>query len=111
MSSPKPKPPPPTQHLPLEVFSKRFRPLAKRVALRRHAKDQMAPGSKLLYRPEQRLKNSQFADVLALGNDCRQGLKRGDVVVISTFSDSDRVYDGERVLVLPEDEIMGVVEA
>lgn len=105
-----PKQPSEPQRMPLSAFSRAFRPLHDRVALRRHQKDQMAPGSKVLYRPEQKLKNSDRADVLAVGSSCKQGLKPGDVVVVSTFADGDRVYDGERLMVVPESDVMAVLE-
>lgn len=99
------------QHLPLSAFPKSFRPLENKVALRRHKKDLMAPGSSLLFRPEQRLKNSKTADVLAVGRKCKLGLKPGDVVVITDFAASDREYDGERLLIVPEDDILAVDES
>jgi co-chaperonin GroES (HSP10) len=94
----------------LEDFPKKFRPLGAKVALKRHPKDVMAPGSELLFRPEQKLKNSDRATVLALGPDCRLGLKVGQVVVVSRFADGDREWEGERLMIIPEDDIMGVEE-
>lgn len=71
----------------------------------------MAPGSSVLFRPEQKLKNSDRADVLAVGPRCKLGLEVGDVVVVSTFADGDRLYDGERLMILPETDVMAVLEA
>jgi co-chaperonin GroES (HSP10) len=98
------------QRVPLSVFTKSFRPLGNKVALRRHPKDERAAPGSSIFRPESKLKNSDRATVLAAGPACRLGLKKGDVVIITRFADGDRDVGGERLLILPEDEIMGVEE-
>jgi co-chaperonin GroES (HSP10) len=98
------------QSVPISAFSKKFRPLRNLVALKRARKDVMAPGSSLLYRPESKLKNSDRAEVLAVGPSCRLGLKKGDTVIVTRFADGDRDVGGERLMILPETEIMAVEE-
>lgn len=100
--------PPISTSMPLSSFSDRFRPLGSKVALRRHPKAGKA--SSLLFLPETKLKNSDRADVLALGPECKLGLRCGDTVVISRFADGDRDLGGEKLLIVPESEIMAVEE-
>lgn len=103
-----------SRDLPLSAFTKSFKPLHDRVALRRHPKDSRAAPGSLLVRPESKLKNSDRATVLAMGPGCRvlraEGVKVGDVVVISTFADGDRDWGGESLLIIPEGEIMALEE-
>lgn len=96
--------------LPLSVFTQSFRPLRNMVALKRHPKDERAAPGSSIFRPESKLKNSDRATVLAMGLGCRLGLKVGDVVVVTRFADGDRDVGGERLMILPESEIMGVEE-
>lgn len=96
--------------LPLSAFTKSFRPLGDRVALKRDPRDSLArPGSSIL-RPESSQKNSDRATVLATGPRCRLGLRAGDRVVISRFADGDRVWGGESLLIIPEGEILALEE-
>lgn len=110
--SKKPQSPPRSvlHDLPLSAFSKSFRPLHRNVALRRHPKDLKAGPGSSLFRPESKLKNSDRATVLAVGPRCLLGLKVGDVVVVTRFADGDRELSGERLMILPESEIMAVEE-
>lgn len=111
MSKKPPAPPRSVLHdLPISAFTKSFRPLRNLVAMRRHAKELKAPGSELLFRPESRLKNSDRATVLAVGPLCRLGLKVGDTVLVTRFADGDRELAGERLMILPDTEIMAVEE-
>lgn len=101
---------PTSSSMPLSAFSEHFRPLMNKVALRRHPKATMAPGSSLLFLPDTKLKNSDRAEVLAVGAACKLGLRKGDTVIITRFADGDREVQGERLLILPESEIMAVEE-
>jgi len=100
--------------LPLSAFTTSFRPLHERVALRRHPKDDRARPGSSLWRPESSQKNSYRATVLAIGPGCRllqaEGVKAGDVVIISRFADGDRDWGGESLLIIREEEILAVEE-
>lgn len=112
----KPKPPPPSRlfDLPFSALPKFFKPLHDRVALRRHPKDHRPDPGSLLFRPPSKLKNSDRAEVLAVGPGCKLGLRPGQTVVVSRFADGDTYLrepgDGERLMVIPEGEIMAVIE-
>lgn len=48
--------------------------------------------------------------MLAVGPLCRLGLKVGDTVLVTRFADGDRELAGERLMILPDTEIMAVEE-
>lgn len=116
MSKPKPTSPPQSRlyDLPFSAFTKSFKPLHDRVALRRHPKSLRPSDGSLVLLPSSKLKNSDRAEVLAVGPGCKLGLKPGQTVVVSRFADGDTHLregsEGERLMVIPEGEIMAVIE-
>ena len=94
-----------------------IKPLHDRVIIRRidDASDKTAGG---LYIPDTAKEKPQEGEVIAAGdgkykeNGERQSLdvKTGDRVLFGKYSGSEIKIDGEELLIMREDEILGVIE-
>lgn len=91
-----------------------IRPLYDRVVVRRVAEEEMHG---VLFIPEQAKEKPAQGEVLAVGQGRRPdngGLipletKVGDRVMFGKYSGTDIVYEGEKLLILREDEILAVI--
>lgn len=83
------------------------RPLHDRVLLQRQeAQSQTASG---LYIPDKSQEKPQNALVVAVGPKVND-VKKGDVVLLSKYTGTDVTVDGESMLLVKEEELLGIVE-
>lgn len=95
----------------------KIRPLHDRVIIRRleEGSDKTAGG---LYIPETAKEKPQEGEVIAVGegkyreDGTRQTLdvKAGDRILFGKYSGSEIKLDGEELLIMREDEILGIIE-
>lgn len=95
-----------------------IRPLSNRVVIRRNAEeDKTASG--LLVLPEQAKEKPARGKVLAVGpgrmtefsgQPIPMDVKVGDIILFGKYSGTEVEHDNEKLLILNESEIMGVVE-
>ena len=94
----------------------KFRPLGDRVVVRRVKEDQKTPGGIII--PDTVQEKPQEGEVVAVGegkykeDGTRQTLdvKVGNRVLFGKYSGSEIKIDGEELLIMREDEILGVLE-
>ncbi len=93
-----------------------IRPLHDRVVVRRIEDERTSPGGIVI--PESAAEKPMQGEILAVGNGKvldngeQRGLdvKAGDKVLFGKYSGTEVKVDGEEVLVMREDDIMGVIE-
>ena len=93
-----------------------IRPLHDRVILKRMEEETTSPGGIVI--PDSATEKPMQGEVLAVGNGKvldngeQRGLdvKVGDKVLFGKYSGTEVKVDGEEVLVMREDDIMGVIE-
>ncbi len=93
-----------------------IRPLHDRVVIRRVEDERTSPGGIVI--PDSAAEKPMQGEVLAVGNGKvldngeQRGLdvKAGDKVLFGKYSGTEVKVDGEEVLVMREDDIMGVIE-
>ena len=93
-----------------------IRPLHDRVVVRRTEEERTSPGGIVL--PDGATEKPVQGEVLAAGNgkvmengDVRpMDVKVGDTVLFGKFSGTEVKIDGEELLVMREEDIMGVIE-
>ena len=94
----------------------KFRPLHDRVVVRRiHAEEKTAGG---IIIPDTAKEKPQQGEVLAVGAGKRDetgklvalDLREGDQILFGKWSGTEVKIDGEDLLIMKEDDIMGVVE-
>ncbi|WP_295441640.1 co-chaperone GroES [uncultured Thiodictyon sp.] len=94
----------------------KIRPLNDRVVIRRRDEERTSPGGILI--PDSATEKPIQGEVLAVGNGKRLDngelrpldLKVGDRVLFGKYSGTEVKVGGEEVLVMREDDIMGVIE-
>jgi chaperonin GroES len=94
----------------------KIRPLHDRVVIRRVEEDTTTPGGIVL--PDTAAEKPQQGEVIAVGNgkvldngDKRElDVKVGDKVLFGKYSGSEVKVGDEELLVMREDDIMGVIE-
>ena len=94
-----------------------IRPLHDRVVIRREAEETTSQGGIIL--PDAATEKPVKGEVIAAGNGkiLENGesraldVKVGDTVLFGKYSGTEVKLDGEDVLVMREDDIMGVIEA
>jgi chaperonin GroES len=94
----------------------KIRPLNDRVVIRRRAEERTSPGGIVI--PDTATEKPIQGDVIAVGNGKRLDngelrpldLKVGDRVLFGKYSGTEVKVGGEEVLVMREDDIMGVIE-
>ncbi len=95
----------------------KIRPLHDRVVIKRLEEERTSPGGIVI--PDNATEKPIRGEVLAVGNgkatdsgDVRAlDVKVGDQVLFGKYSGTEVKVDGEEVLVMREDDIMGVLEA
>ena len=93
-----------------------IRPLNDRVVIRRRDEERTSPGGILI--PDSATEKPIQGEVLAVGNGKRLDngelrpldLKVGDRVLFGKYSGTEVKVGGDEVLVMREDDIMGVIE-
>jgi len=94
----------------------KIRPLHDRVVVRRVEDERTSPGGIVI--PDTATEKPMQGEVLAVGNGKildngeQRGLdvKAGDKVLFGKYSGTEVKVEGEEVLVMREDDIMGVIE-
>ncbi|MGR3913524.1 MAG: co-chaperone GroES [Gammaproteobacteria bacterium] len=94
----------------------KIRPLHDRVVVRRIEDERTTPGGIVI--PDSAAEKPMQGEILAVGkgkvldNGEQRGLdvKAGDKVLFGKYSGTEVKVDGEEVLVMREDDIMGVIE-
>ncbi len=95
----------------------KIRPLHDRVVLRRIEDERTTPGGIVI--PDSATEKPMQGEIVSVGNgkimdngDVRAlDLKAGDRVLFGKYSGTEVKIDGEELLVMREDDIMGVIEA
>jgi chaperonin GroES len=88
----------------------KLRPLADRVIVRRFAEDQRTPGG--LHIPEANRERPTRALVVAVGpgkDDKAPAVSVGDTILFGKYSGSEVEIDGEKLLIMREDDLLAVV--
>ncbi len=93
-----------------------IRPLHDRVIIRRVEESEAKQGS--LYIPDSAKEKPQRGEVVAVGagkmldsgDRAAPEVKAGDQVLFGKYSGSEVKVDGQEVLILREDEILGILE-
>ena len=91
-------------------------PIGQRVLVKRLEAETVSAGGIVL--PETAKEQPQEATVISLGtggkddsgNDIGFSVKEGNTVLISKYGGTDVKVDGEDLLILSEDDIIGIVE-
>jgi chaperonin GroES len=94
----------------------KFRPLHDRVVVRRVDAEEKTAGGIII--PDTAKEKPQQGEVLAVGPGKRDetgklialDVKAGDQILFGTWSGTEVKVDGEDLLIMKEDDIMGVVE-
>ena len=95
----------------------KIRPLHDRVVVRRLEEERTSAGGIVI--PDSAAEKPMTSEVLSTGNGKVQengeqrplDVKAGDKVLFGKYSGTEVKIDGEEVLVMREDDIMGVIEA
>ena len=93
-----------------------IRPLHDRVLVRRLEDEKKSPGGIVI--PDTAAEKPMTGEVVAVGNGKLQDsgelrpldVKAGDKVLFGKYSGTEVKVDGEELLVMREDDIMGVIE-
>ena len=94
-----------------------IRPLHDRIVVRRLDEERTSSGGIVI--PDSAAEKPMTGEVLAVGNGKRQDngerlipdVKAGDTVLFGKYSGTEVKVEGEEVLVMREDDVMGVIEA
>jgi len=94
----------------------KFRPLHDRVAVKRLEEEQKTAGGIII--PDTAAEKPQQGEVIAVGDGARGDdnevvpldVKVGDKVLFGKWSGTEVKIDGEDVLIMKENDIMGVLE-
>ncbi len=93
-----------------------IRPLHDRVVVRRLEEEKMSPGGIVI--PDSATEKPIQGEIVAVGNgkilDSGEvrglDVKKGDKILFGKYSGTEVKIDGEELLVMREDDIMGVIE-
>jgi chaperonin GroES len=94
----------------------KIRPLHDRVIIKRQEEERTSPGGIVI--PDSAAEKPIRGKVVAVGNGKiledgsvrKLDLKKGDVVLFGKYSGTEVKVDGEELLVMREEDIMGVIE-
>ena len=95
----------------------KIRPLHDRVIIRRMEEERTSPGGIVI--PDTATEKPIKGEVVAVGNGklldsgeiLALDLKAGDKVLFGKYSGTEVKVDGEELLVMKEDDVMGVIES
>lgn len=87
-----------------------FTPLGNRVLISTESQDEAEKMKGGIYIPETAQKSrSQVGDVLAVGEKVKS-LQIGDRILMPKFGGTEVEFRGQRLVLIPEDDIMGKVD-
>jgi chaperonin GroES len=100
----------------MEIMASSIRPLNDRIIVKRMEEQEQMRGG--LYIPDTAKEKPQEGEVLAVGNGklldngtrTTIDLKPGDRVLFGKYSGTEVKLDGEELLILREDDVLGVIE-
>jgi len=95
----------------------KIRPLHDRVIIKRQEEERTSPGGIVI--PDSATEKPIRGKVIAVGNGKiledgsvrKLDLKKGDTVLFGKYSGTEVKVDGEELLVMREEDIMGVIES
>ncbi|MDX8378237.1 MAG: co-chaperone GroES [Mariprofundales bacterium] len=95
----------------------KVRPLHDRVLVRRLNSDEKSAGGIII--PDSAKEKPVQGEIIAAGNGkalkggkvCPLAVKVGDRVIFSTYSGTSVKIDGEELLIMREDDILGIIES
>jgi len=82
-----------------------MKPLHDRVIVQRKAEEEKTAGG--IYIPDSAKEKPQGGIIVAAGPKC-QTVKEGDVVLFAKYAGSEFSMDGEDLIIMREDDILGV---
>lgn len=83
------------------------RPLKDRVLLQRQEAPEKTPGG--LFIPENAKEKPTYAKVISVGREATD-VKKDDVVLISKYAGSEVKVNGESMVLVKEEEILGILD-
>lgn len=89
----------------------KFKPLADRVIIKPCAAEEVTTGGIII--PDSAKEKPQRGEVLAVGNGTKDEemiLKEGDNVLYGKYAGTEIELDGEKVLIMRQNEVLAVVE-
>ncbi len=94
----------------------KIRPLGDRILVRRVAEEEKTKGGIII--PDSAKEKPAEAEVVAVGSGKANDkgvvrpldVKKGDRILFGKYSGSEIKLDGEELLILKEDEILGIIE-
>lgn len=84
-----------------------IKPIGDRVVLRREKPVEKSPGG--IFLPSNAQEKSLEAIVVAVGSTVKADIKEDDRVLVGKYSGTELTLDGVELLVIREDEIIGVL--
>lgn len=85
-----------------------FKPLANRVLIKREDEVTTTPSGLIL--PESAKEKPQQGTVKAVGVDALdEGINEGDLVIFGKYGGTEITLDGEELLILTSDDILGIL--
>lgn len=96
----------------------KLRPLSDRIAVRRLARNEKTPGGIIIPETASDVDQAWHGEVMAVGpgavlaSGARQEprVKTGDKVLCGKYAGQELTIDGQKIVMLREDDILGVVE-
>jgi len=96
-------------------MSVKIRPLHDRVVIRRLDEERTSPGGIVI--PDNATEKPSRGEIVAVGTGkrletgdiCALDVKAGDVVLFGKYSGTEVKVDGQELVVMREDDIMGVI--
>jgi len=86
-----------------------FKPLANRVLIKRE--EQVTKTASGLILPESATEKPQQGTVIAVGVDALdEGINEGDRVIFGKYGGTEITLDGEELLILTSDDILGILQ-
>ncbi|WP_147818717.1 co-chaperone GroES [Salidesulfovibrio onnuriiensis] len=82
-----------------------LKPLHDRVIVKRTAEEETTAGGIII--PDSAKEKPQGGEVLAAGPECKS-LKAGDAVLFAKYAGTEFNSEGEELLIMREDDILGV---
>ncbi|MGL1862898.1 MAG: co-chaperone GroES [Pseudodesulfovibrio sp.] len=82
-----------------------LKPLSDRVIVKRKEEQEKTAGG--IYIPDSAKEKPQGGEVLAAGPECKT-VKAGDSVLFAKYAGSEFAVDGEDLVVMREDDILGI---
>jgi len=82
-----------------------LKPLSDRVIVKRKEEQEKTAGG--IYIPDSAKEKPQGGEIVAAGPDC-QTVKAGDSVLFAKYAGSEFALDGDDLIIMREDDILGV---